>query len=177
MIDLKANQLPPYRRQPNIVMVVMELLLGAPLFVWGLISLWGYLDGGFDTWRVLVGPTMLILMGATIVTFFPLWYARSRRREARIAWLLENGIKISGIVKNHLYASTGTGRVANKFKLDGPDIATRQPRIYKSEWIYGDTQYAVKSYRNSLVTFDIYVNSENLNEYFVDPSSIPSGPQ
>ncbi len=122
------------------------------------------------------GITMLILLfpaiGVLMLILGPTLFIRSVKRSQRIKSLMESGQKIQGIIVD-IKSMGSNNNTAYKIVVAANDnLGTVQN--YTSDSLSGTAGLAMTDFRNNPIPIDVYIDSANPQNYYVDISDIPN---
>ncbi len=120
---------------------------------------------------LLIFPTIGVLM----LVLGPVLFIRSLRRSEDINDLKQTGQKVQGVITEIQSSSNGSSRNGNGYRIvvsaTGLDGAVQQ---YTSDWLQGIGGLAMMDFRTNPLPIDVYVDSANSQNYYVDVSEVPN---
>jgi hypothetical protein len=121
---------------------------------------------GLGTRILVVGIPFVV--GAFLCIFAPILLIKSLKRSFAIKRLQQTGQKVSGVVIDIISSKNGYAVV-----VGAPDNAGGV-RNYTSDGVSGAGGFSLLDFRTHPIPMDVYVDTTNPNNYYVDISEIPN---
>lgn len=129
----------------------------------------GYTNDGMQWLSILV-----LAVGIITSIIAPLGYIRSRKRSGAINTLKQQGIKTQGVVTNIISMANQPNTASHtKVVVTAIDPTTQQPREFESDSMAGSI-IGFANYQQQPVAIDVYIDSANPANYYVDIDELPS---
>lgn len=126
-------------------------------------------EGAGATWWLWLFP----IIGVAILIIAPVSFIRSLKRSSAINNLMQTGQKLQGILTD--IQSTGGSNNNNSYKIVvSATDNSGTVQNYVSDSIGGIGGLALADFRSNPIPIDVYIDSTNTQNYYVDIADIPN---
>lgn len=112
------------------------------------------------------------IIGVAILVIAPIAFIRSLKRSSAINNLMQTGLKLQGILTD-IQSTSGNNNSSYKIVVSATDN-TGTVQNYVSDSVGGIGGLAMADFRTNPIPIDVYIDSANPQNYYVDIADIPN---